>query len=360
MEIVCESCGEANPAGTEFCLFCGTYLSWEGSAKPAAPDPRPWPPDHPAAPTQPLPRVAEATVRPAAAPDPVPVPAPAPAAAAVAAAAVPTAAPPGPSFAPSAGPTCPACHRPNEVGRRFCAKCGQVLDPGARPAPANRAATTWQRVSASRDRAARRAYRRSLPPFYRWRRVLGSVLVAALLVGGLTVAGRHPGRWLQQRWYDLRDTTVAVPDLTATTDPPGASAPRSDPAALVDGSEQAWTTPWTPSAEGGSCGGAPGTAVVVLTFPATRVRAIDLDVGLVARSAERPLQFRPKAVGIRFDDGECRRFTLADSGDRQQLVVDSGVAVTSLRLGVDTTFAAGEDGEPVLSITEIALRARPA
>ena len=356
MDVVCEACGEANRAGTEFCLFCGGYLGWDSSAKPGAAAERPWPAGDAAAPTEPLPRVAAEPARAAATPELAPVPAAEPVHAVASAGPAPAA---GPSFAPGRGPTCPACARPNEVGRRFCAKCGQVLEPGGRPTPAVRT-STWQRVSASRDRAARRAYRRSLPPFYRWRRVLGTVLVAALLVGGLAVAGRHPVGWLQQRWYGLRGTTVAVPDVVATTDPTGASVPGSDPASLVDGSEQAWTTPWTPRAEGASCGGAPGTAVVVLTFAPTRVREIDLNAGLVKSNQERPSQFRPEAIGIRFDNGECRRFTLADTGDLQRLVVDSAVPVSSLRLGVDTAFPAGDDGKAVLSLTEIALRARPA
>ena len=31
IELICESCGSGNPPGTEFCLFCGTYLAWDRS-----------------------------------------------------------------------------------------------------------------------------------------------------------------------------------------------------------------------------------------------------------------------------------------------------------------------------------------
>lgn len=40
-EYVCESCGQRNPAGTEFCVYCRAYLAWDatGEMAPAAPKP---------------------------------------------------------------------------------------------------------------------------------------------------------------------------------------------------------------------------------------------------------------------------------------------------------------------------------
>ncbi|MGB5951162.1 MAG: hypothetical protein WBG57_01470, partial [Ornithinimicrobium sp.] len=36
----CEACGEPNPAGTQFCLFCGEYLGWtEATASTEDPPP---------------------------------------------------------------------------------------------------------------------------------------------------------------------------------------------------------------------------------------------------------------------------------------------------------------------------------
>ena len=45
MDLICESCGVANPPGTEFCEFCGAYLAWDRSVlvaprnQPPAPAP---------------------------------------------------------------------------------------------------------------------------------------------------------------------------------------------------------------------------------------------------------------------------------------------------------------------------------
>src|SRR5699024_7697642 len=39
---VCTGCGEPNPPGTQFCLFCGIYLGWEerDGGRPGGPAPR--------------------------------------------------------------------------------------------------------------------------------------------------------------------------------------------------------------------------------------------------------------------------------------------------------------------------------
>jgi hypothetical protein len=153
-------------------------------------------------------------------------------------------------------------------------------------------------------------------------------------------------------WHDGRG-------LRATTSPSNASAPGSDPAWLLDGTEQAWSEPWNPAVEGDSCGGAPGTGTVVLTLPATRVREIDLNAGLPASNAKRPLEVVPQAVGVRFDSGPCRHFTLQNTPDLQRLEVDSQVPVRTVSIGVDTTYPARDDGVRVLSITEVGLRSRP-
>ena len=54
----------------------------------------------------------------------------------------------------------------------------------------------WGAASeAAQDRAARREYRRSLPPLYRWRRVLVGVLAVVLAtVGGWPWGATRSGR----------------------------------------------------------------------------------------------------------------------------------------------------------------------
>lgn len=383
MEVICEACGVANRPGTEFCLFCGAYLAWDrsvlipprGPAQPPAARPPASPasgpasdPYTPAPPATPPALVGQPTPldpsRPGvAAPAPPLPPAPpegprqdqAPARTAV----WPTTAA-GPSIA--AGGSCPSCGRVNDPSLRFCAKCGQVLSNpvASQPSGVRRGESAWSRVSASRDRAARRAYRRSLPPLYRWRRVLIGILVVALGLGGMRAVGRHPVRWAVEHYYDLRKTTVIVGGVQASVDPPDASVPNSNPAALTDLSVAAWTMTWTPAEQGTTCGGAPGTGVIALTLPPTRIRQINLQAGLLATDANRPLEFRPQSLGVSFDGGPCHNLPLADKPDWQDLTVDSGVQVRTVRIGVDTAYAARADGgQPRLSITEIVLRARP-
>jgi hypothetical protein len=206
--------------------------------------------------------------------------------------------------------------------------------------------------------AALAARRRSLPPLYRWRRVLIAILLLGLGVGGLYALDRHPMRWVIERWYDLRGTTVVVEGVQPKVDPATLQGP--DPAALTDGLKASWAMNWKPKQEGASCGGAPGTGVIVLTIPAaTRVREIDIAAGLPEDDPARLLQFRPKSIGISFDGGFCRNFALTDVPGQQMIKVDSGVAVQTIRIGVDTTFPVPADGQAVLSITEVVVKSRP-
>ena len=124
--------------------------------------------------------------------------------------------------------------------------------------------------------------------------------------------------------------------------------PKSDPAALTDRTEAAWTMRWEPAAEGTSCGGAPGTGVVVLTIAPTRVRALSVSAGLLAGNGRRPLQARPLALGVTFDGGPCQPLELAETADEQVLAIDSTVPVSTIRIGVDRAAAQRQDGEPVL------------
>jgi hypothetical protein len=262
---------------------------------------------------------------------------------------------------------CPACGRVNPTGRRFCGHCGHQLISGgvaataAAPAPvaARGFRAWWARRFDSRDRAARRAYRHSLPPVYRWRRVLISLGLVTGLAAGLAVAGRNPVAFVVDRYYDLRGTTVTVPVTGTAVEPADATVPKSDPAALTDRTEAAWTMRWTPTAEGPSCGGAPGTGVVILSIAPTRIREIRVQAGLLASNGRRPLQARPLTMGVVLDGGPCQRLDLADTPDEQPLELDSTVPVSEIRIGVDTAYPPREDGEPVLSFTEITVRARP-
>ena len=422
IELICESCGVGNPPGTEFCQFCGAYLAWDRSvvvrpqagASPgrgqAGPPPVPPPaqaqrpvagrptssaPPPVVAPTaaveapwleaaklkSPKPHQAQPSPTPYVDPPTVPVQAAMPSPTSLPPTqqnpgwtpaeqphpyGAPGAAPPAyPAGQPVPGGPCPRCGRVNDPKLRFCGKCGLVLiadQAGVAGAPARQPATQmgwWQRLWDSHDRAARRAYRRSLPPLYRWRRVLIVLVILVLGTGGAYALGRHPVRWLIERWYDLRNATEIVPGVQAKILPPQATAPGSDPAALTDGSIASWAMVWKPKQEGGSCGGAAGTGVIVLKVPSTRVREIEIAAGLPADDPVRQLQFRPKSIGISFDGGVCRNFPLQDLAGPQTLEVDSQVPIRTIQIGVDVAYPAPADGQALLSITEVMVKTRP-
>ena len=261
-------------------------------------------------------------------------------------------------------PPCPACGRTNPPGRRFCAHCGHQLATAtavasAPPPPvATRGVRAWwARRFDSRDRAARRAYRRSLPPLYRWRRALIGLGLVAGLVAGLAVAGNNPISFVRARYYDLRGTTAIVPVSTTAVEPPEATVPKSDPAALTDRAVTAWTMRWEPTAEGASCGGAPNTGVIVLTIPPTRIRTLGITAGLPEADGRRLLQARPLMLGVTLDGGTCQPLQLTDTAAEQVLKLDSKVPVSQIRIGIDGATRLPEGGEPALSLTEITIRA---
>lgn len=355
MNDVCTGCGEPNPPGTQFCLFCGIYLGWdEGAAEvaPAAgPEPRselgtdtgPIPVDA----TAPLPQVAAAASAGLAA-QPNHPSAAGPAAPAATAPTVP------------AGPVCPSCGRGVDPQRRFCGHCGQVLATGApagRPEPKRRG--WWQRLLRSDTRLARKAYRRSLPPLVRWRRVGVSALVAALLFGGLAAVGRDPFGWGIDRWYDVTNRLDPVRDVRAEALPEDSVVGENAPVGLLDlDPATAWVTGWTPPEGRPACGESRGGRVV-LTFPATRVRELRVITG-VTDASERPLQHIPTQLHIQAPDGSCQIVTLTHAPDVQQVAFDTGEPVGRLTISIGETHT-GEDERvrDVAGLSQVTLLARP-
>ena len=367
MNDVCTGCGEPNPPGTQFCLFCGIYLGWddpgEGGGEPTGPllDP----------PTAPLPESP---------PDQADAAAPAAGAASTSAPVTPapvTAAPPtataalagpdpGPPVATAApivphGPVCPSCGRDVVAGRRFCGHCGQVLAHGAPVrAPAPRRRRWWQRLLRSDTRVARRAYRRSLPPLYRWRRVGIVVLLVGLVGGAFAVIGRDPIGWGTDRWYDLTDKLEAVTDVTVRAEPEDAVVGDHVATGLIDHNpETAWVTEWEPPEEPARCGAAPGGRVV-LSFPETRVRGLRVITGVTDPST-RPLQQIPTQLHVMLPDGTCRTVDLDRSPEVQDVAFDSQVPVSRLTISIGATFRSDDDRvEDVAGLSELGLVARPA
>lgn len=212
-------------------------------------------------------------------------------------------------------------------------------------------------TQAAQDRAARKAYRRSLPPLYRWRRVIIGVLVAALIVAIAVALRSDPVGIVKGAWYGLRQQYVWVRPVQATVIPPEATAAKSDPAALVDESDNEWTMNWTPTGVS-PCGPAPGTGFIMLTFAPTRIRLMQIVPGLAESNPERKLQPLPKVLGIDFGDGKCRTIELSSEPGMQTIKIDSKQQVTQMRIGIHsaTTLA---NAEPLISITEVILKAYP-
>ena len=369
IDLICEACGEPNPPGTQFCRTCNEFLAWDKA-----------PPDPPvAAATQQAPSAQAATV------------------------ALPPVAetdgettlerPPldqtqidqpyvdqgyndqtyvdqtyvdqtyvdqGYVEAPLAELTCPTCGTVNPTTQRYCRHCGYSFVAAYGTDPSVDWTAWTPQAMAARDREAAREYRRSLPPLYRWRRVIIAVIVFVLFVGFGAVLQLGPVALAQDGWHRLTKRYVTVSGVRVVVNPTTASAPDSSPQALVDSSKQEWTMTWAPTGESPStCGAAPGTGTVIFTFPATRVRQVVIWSGLDADNPQRALQPQPRVIGIGFPDGSCQASTLSQSTDPQRIAVDSGEPVTQLRLGIAATYPTTPEMRQLISLTEVSIRAFP-
>ena len=358
-EDVCEACGERNPADSAFCLFCGVYLGWNerpdtgGTQQPSRAAPQeadhtqvlePQPPSEP--------RSAPAYSAPVGVGQPLPPLSPAPG---------------GPPMAPYAGHApCPVCGRVNEPDRRFCSRCGQVLQvQGTEPmaTPPARRTSWWSRLFDSEDRRARRAYRRSLPAWYRWRRWLIALAVLALVVVALVVVGKNPVTWAKARWYDLRGTTVTAPVDRVVPVPQNSVADGFGVDGLADPRiAQSWATGWpSTTARPDNCGEGNGTGGLrlVLTSP-SRLRGLEVTTGLPDDAAAYARMFHARLVDISWPGG-CAERELKDVTGLQRLSLDTGHEVRHLTLHVASAYPppANVRATEQVAITEIRLLERP-
>jgi hypothetical protein len=202
------------------------------------------------------------------------------------------------------------------------------------------------------ERAARREYRRSLPPSYRWRRAIVTLglLTGLGLVLGLT--GNNPVEWAYQRWRDLTADAEPVAGVTAAARPRGSVAPTYQVEKLPGRREEAWATAWPPGAgPAADCGDTPAGGAVLLRWDeATRVRGLDVWAGLGKDNTDRGYQFTPKRLDVAFDGG-CVELDLAETPDRQRLELDTEVAVTSLVVSVGDVHP--NSAEPALPLVAI-------
>lgn len=360
VELICEACGEPNRPGSTFCSACRTYLGWQDAvpATAATGPPRPSPTrDADASPqigssdssdTGEIEASGDAGGSSDAVDHPPPVPVP-------------------DRRAAMAGRTelrCPSCGQSYEQARRFCSRCGhQIVGPtnaATSPPPEQPSGfkAWWERHFDDRDRGARRAYRRSLPARYRWRRVIVGVVVVALVVAGAVLSGGRPVQWARERWYGLLNRTEVVPGVVATAEPASGTVRGSDPARLTDNDVASWTAPWAPRGKAVGCGPPRGTPSVRLDFEPRQIRRVNVWPGLPEDDQDRRLQARPHWVTIDLGEGRCVRHELRDSPEMQAVDVPAGSAVSRIRFSIADAYLT-KGGKPQLSLTEIQLLAQP-
>lgn len=431
-EIICLECGDRNNNAVQFCNSCGAYLEWEdhpgqGQPAPAAPSAA----TSAAAPNLHHTPSAATYSSPTAAPEPSRVPAPAalqppisrstpPARGAAMPVAAPVLVPTGgrstaaratgsghqvvpgranrsvgdlgadqPSIATdeSLPARCSRCSTANSPGLRFCCKCGlslqsEVESPAAVGQPSTLQQTPWwqrgfRRGAADQNigngigrRAARAAYRRSLPLTYRLRRWIFALVVVGLLGGGLVFLGQNPWSWLADRWNDLRGNLVQVAQVQAVVEPAAAEFPDFPASLVVDQlANTAWVSTWTAPIDQTSpanCLPPSATATatdqgtILLLLPAsTDIRAIIISAGLAEQDPSRPHQWRPKMLQLTFTDGQCQTLELVDAPGPQQFEIEN-TTTTAVRVRVlDAYPASGTDGRDLVAISELQVLARP-
>jgi len=274
------------------------------------------------------------------------------------------------------GPTCTQCNSVNDPGRRFCAHCGAVLDPSGTTGPAGMAyagirLSWWQRLmarlrgdhrdvpmtatgtsssparpvsDADRRQQAKAAYRQALDVRYRVFRVMALFGVVGVLAASMGVAGVSPIGWARDRWRDLFPRYDYVEEVTATVDPATLERPDFPGTAAVDEDhDSAWGTGWqlAPDADPAKgCGETPGTGgaetALVLTLPEpSRVDKFEIQAGLPKGDPDRPNQWRPTLVEVRFDDPDatCEVLKLSTEAGFQSKKVEVE-DVTSIRMTI--------------------------
>jgi Double zinc ribbon len=337
IELICETCGHSNPPGTEFCTNCNSYLAWDRSVL-TEPTGQPSEATRTTPKTQAQPPMSQSTAQ------------------------LPAAGASAPNLEQPVYKdiSCPNCGTINQGIRRFCSHCGNQFfysDPNVYAGYDH-----WSAESqAAQERAAWKAYRRSLPALYRWRRV---IIVLLLLPLGLTAGlalGRDPVGSAKDGWYWLRreydPNPVTVVRVTAV--PRAATAAKTHPAALVDGSENEWTINWAPSGRTRGCGPTPGTGVAVLTLERpTRTRLLQIAPGLAEGNKQRELQLLPKGLAIAFDNGLCQTVSLTRQPIQNEIPLDSRTAVTQVTIGIASVYPS-PNAKPLVSITELAFRSYP-
>lgn len=410
-DVICADCGTKNTGRVEFCVSCGAFLAWEGvpeDAAQVAPQVQQSPRSRPAAPGPAVVPPAAAGPEPAR-PEPVSVPRESVAQSgdlsggfsysfvtpAGRTAPMPletgTVVPgsqgwaPGPAAAQAAeskpAGLCARCGTVNEPQQRFCRKCGLQLvhrDSTRQPGATSVAALKvpwwrgwlprgWFRGSELGTRAARRAFRRSLPMGLRLRRGAGIAGALAAVIGLLFLFGTNPVAWVKDRIADLRGSIAEVADVRAAGEPSDAVVPQFPAEYATDNlGDTSWAVVWRDPGGAPPCvptsaspaAGTAGSLLVLLPRPTT-VRAVTVAGGLPAVDPRRPHQFRPKALTLAFSDGTCQQVNLTDTAELQQVSI-SPVATDAIRVTVSQIYPPlPEQPMDLVGLSEFRVLARP-
>jgi hypothetical protein len=191
-------------------------------------------------------------------------------------------------------------------------------------------------------------------------------VVVLVVAGGALVVGRDPVGWAQARWYDVRDTLEPVRVEEPAVDPPDQGLAEFGPELATDGNKDtAWATGWTGGAGGTDrreCGDQPTTAGLVLTLErAADLREVVVLAGLPGGNPDRLVQNRPRAIELRFSDGDCQVHGLRDLGAEQSVELRPlESTTTSVRVDVVDVYPPPTGASDRVAISEIAFQARPA
>ena len=369
--LVCGACG-APSADAEFCDACGAYLGWDGEAAVGS--------EADAAVVSPSSAISRAAPCAVGGHDHEAESTAVVAVGSAESSSVRSSGDFDTGTAESSQPRCPRCDATNPPHLRFCGRCalpfhGPVfadpIDDSA--APVERAAW-WERLFARRPRtrrAARVAYRRSLPLRYRVQRWLWGSIAVGVIAGSLLVLGQNPVGWIGERWADMRGSLTQVEPLRAVSEPPTSVTADSAAFNIVDNhADTAWVGTWSAalaanpsnrtclSPASGSPEGVAGSVLLVPESVVT-VRAVAVAAGLREQDPLRQRQWRPKTLQLAFSDGSCQQILLSDAAELQRLPLDP-VATSQVRISVLDAYPPDGD-QPIdqVAISEVQLFSRP-
>jgi hypothetical protein len=214
----------------------------------------------------------------------------------------------------------------------------------------------WGRRTTPEERAARRAYRRSLPPLYRWRRVLVGLGLVALLGAVLFFVTGNNLAGLQDRWTELTAEIREIPDVAAAPAPPESVAPLYT-AAFVNDDEPvtAWATAWPEGTGAPAECGASATGRLVLRWdPARKVEAIEVLAGLSPEVANQDSVAQPARIDIEIGE-DCEEVPLDRDEGWQRAWLDLDATATTLTLSVAEVYGTRATPEHLVAISELRL-----